>query len=200
MQRLFATRTATQKQLDDAQALADRTAAATDAAGQALARLVRGNRQEEIRMAQAQLDQAKARRAQMEKAVADCTVAIPATGFVTTRNREEGEYVTPGAPLLTLSLLDEVWLSVYIPETRLGKVKLGQPAWIRIDGDATPYRGTVTFVAAEAEFTPRNVQTPEERAKLVYRVKITLPNPEGVFKPGMPADGYLEEPPALAIP
>lgn len=198
IRRLFATQTATQKQLDDAQSLADRTAAAVEAAEQALARLVRGNRQEEIRMAQAQFDQAKARLAQMEKAVADCTVPVPADGFVTTRDREEGEYVTPGAPLLTLSLLDEVWLSVYIPETRLGRVKLGQPAWVRIDGDAKTYRGTVTFVAGEAEFTPRNVQTPEERAKLVYRVKITLPNPQGVFKPGMPADGYLEEPPAPA--
>lgn len=200
MRRLFEKQTVTQKQLDDAQSLADRTAAAADAAEQALARQVRGNRQEEIRMAQAQLDQAKARLAQMEKAIADCTVTIPATGFVTLRNREEGEYVTPGAPLATLSLLDEVWLSVYIPETRLGKVKLGQSARVRIDGDPKEYPGTVTFVAGEAEFTPRNVQTPEERAKLVYRVKITLPNPQGVFKPGMPADGYLEEPVAPAIP
>ena len=63
---------------------------------------------------------------------------------------------------------------------------------MQIDGDAKPYEGTVTFLSPEAEFTPRNVQTPDERAKLVYRVKITLPNPNGVFKPGMPADGYLD--------
>ena len=63
---------------------------------------------------------------------------------------------------------------------------------MKIDGDKTMYNGTVTFVSPEAEFTPRNVQTPDERAKLVYRVKITLPNPEGLFKPGMPADGFLE--------
>jgi HlyD family secretion protein len=70
-------------------------------------------------------------------------------------------------------------------------VKIGQPAHVRIDGGSQPYPGTVTFISPQAEFTPRNVQTPDERVKLVYRVKITLKNPDGVFKPGMPADGYL---------
>ena len=95
---------------------------------------------------------------------------------------------------MTLSRLDDIWLSVYVPESRLGQVKLGQPAWVKIDGDPTFYRGLISFVAAEAEFTPRNVQTPEERAKLVYRVKITLENRDRIFKPGMPADGYLKLP------
>lgn len=192
--RLIVTQTIPQKQLDDAQALADQTAAAVDGATQALDRLLHGNRAEEIAMAKAQVEQATARIAQLDKAIADCMVVSPVDGFVTTRNREDGEYVTPGAPLLTLSRLDDVWLSVYIPETRLGKVKLGQPAWVRIDGEAEVFEGLVSFVAGEAEFTPRNVQTPDERAKLVYRVKITLPNPHGMFKPGMPADGYLTRP------
>jgi HlyD family secretion protein len=194
MRRLFATGTVTRKQLDDAQALDDRAAAATDAAARALDRLANGNRAEEIRIAQAQVAQAKARIAQLDKAVADCTVVSPVEGFVTARNREDGEYAATGAPLLTVSRLDEVWLSLFIPETRLGKVKLGQPAWVRIDGMAETFEGTVTFVAAEAEFTPRNTQTPEERAKLVYRLRVTLRNPHGIFKPGMPADGYLEKP------
>jgi HlyD family secretion protein len=142
--------------------------------------------------AKAACDAARARLALAEKAVADCTVTSPISGIVTTRIREEGEVVGPGAPLITVSRLDEVWLSVYIPESRLGKVKLGGSATVKIDGDAKTYSGTITFVSPEAEFTPRNVQTPEERVKLVYRVKITLPNPDGVFKPGMPADGYLE--------
>ena len=113
-------------------------------------------------------------------------------GVVTTRSREPGEWVTPGAPLVTLSRLDEVWLAVYIPEDRLGRVKLQQKASVKLDGDEKRYPGIVTFIASEAEFTPKNAQTPDERAKLVYRVKITLKNPDGLFKPGLPADGFLE--------
>lgn len=191
IRQVFEKKSATQKQMDDAQAAADRTAAALAAAQQGLEKLVRGNRQEEIRAAQAAADLARARLAQADKAVADCTIVAPIAGVITTKVREAGEYVGPGAALLTLSRLDEVWLSVYVPETRLGRVKLGQPARVRIDGDARVFEGKVTFVSPEAEFTPKNVQTPDERAKLVYRVKITLPNPDGLFKPGMPADGYL---------
>jgi len=192
IEQVFARQSATRKQMDDAKALADRTAAALASAEQELTKRLRGNRQEEIRMAQALVDQAKARVAQMEKAVADCTVKAPMDGCVTTRIREQGEFVGVGSPLVTLSRMDEVWLSVYIPENRLGGVKLGQPARVRIDGDSRDFQGTVTFLSPEAEFTPRNVQTPDERVKLVYRVKITLPNPSGIFKPGMPADGYLQ--------
>ena len=119
-------------------------------------------------------------------------------GVVTTRDREDGEVVAAAAPLLTVSRLDEVWMSIYVPEDRLGGVKLGQAAAVRIDGSDRRYPGKVTFVSPEAEFTPRNAQTPDERAKLVYRVKITLPNPDGVFKPGMPGDGYLEAGPPAA--
>ncbi len=192
IRQVFDRKSATQKQLDDAQALADRTAAAQSAAEQNLAKALRGSRQEEIQVAQAQVELARARLAAAAKAVADCTVRTPAAGSVTVRAHEEGEVVGAGAPLVTVARLDEVWLSVYIPEDRMGRVKLGQPAWVKIDGDARRFEGRITFVSSEAEFTPKNVQTPDERVKLVYRVKITLPNPDGLFKPGMPADGYLE--------
>jgi len=191
---VYERQSATRKQLDDATAAADRTAAAQAAAEQNLIKLQRGSRQEEIRAARALVDQAEARVAQMEKAVSDCTVSAPMDGVVTTRSREAGEFVNAGSALVTLSRLDEVWLSVYVPEPRLAGVKLGQPASVRVDGDRRRFKGTVTFISPEAEFTPRNVQTPDERAKLVYRVKITLPNPDGLLKPGMPADGYLENP------
>lgn len=188
---VFAAGSATVKQRDDARAAAERTAAMAAAAEQQLARVQSGNRQEEIRVAQAALDLARARLALAEKALADCAVYAPVNGVVTTRSAEPGEVVSAGTTLLTVSRLDEVWLSVYIPETRLSRVRLGQTAWVRVDGDPARYEGRVTFVSPEAEFTPRNAQTPDERAKLVYRVKITLPNPKGVFKPGMPADGYM---------
>ena len=148
--------------------------------------------QKQMDDARVSYDLARARLAIADKAVSDCIIKAPMDGVVTIRNREEGEFVGIGAPLITLARLDEVWLSVYISGDRLGRVKLGQTARVKIDGDETMYNGTVTFISPEAEFTPKNVQTPDERVKLVYRVKITLPNPDGIFKPGMPADGFLE--------
>ncbi|TAN38440.1 MAG: HlyD family efflux transporter periplasmic adaptor subunit [Verrucomicrobia bacterium] len=193
IEEVFAQGSATQKQLDDVRATADRTAAALAGAGQNLARLEHGNRPEEIRIAETQVELAKTKLAQNEKNIADCVVYAPMAGVVTTRSREPGEWVTPGAPLVMLSRLDEVWLAIYIPEDRLSRVKLGQPAFVRLDGDPQRYVGVVTFISPQAEFTPKNVQTPDERAKLVYRVKITLKNPNGLFKPGLPADGFLEK-------
>lgn len=184
---------ATQKQTDDARTQAERTRASLAAGEQNLAKLVKGTRAEEIKLAETQVAQAEARLASMEKAVADCTLTSSVNGVVTTRVREEGEFIPVGSPLVTISRLDEVWLSVYVPETSLGGVKLGQSARVKIDGRPDFFEGKVTYVSPTAEFTPRNVQTPDERAKLVYRVKITLANKEGIFKPGMPADGYLRE-------
>lgn len=189
---VFARGSIATKQRDDAAAAAEQTAAALAAAQQQLARLLAGSRKEEIRLAQAAVDLAKTRVAQAEKAVSDCVVKAPIAATVSTRSVEPGEVIAAGAPLAVLSDLNDTWLSVYIPEERLARVKVGQKAWIRIDGDPAPHEGTVRFVASEAEFTPRNVQTPDERTKLVYRIKIAIPNPKGIFKPGMPADGYLE--------
>jgi len=189
---VFAQGSATQKQLDDARAAADRTAAALAGAEQNLARLEHGNRPEEIRIAESQVELAKAKLAQIEKTIGDCTLIAPMDGTVTTRSREPGEWVTPGAPLVTLSRLDEVWLAIYISEDQLGRVKLRQKASVKLDGSDQRYEGVVTFIAPEAEFTPKNAQTPDERAKLVYRVKVTLKNPNGIFKPGLPADAFLE--------
>jgi HlyD family secretion protein len=192
IEEVFAQGSATQKLLDDARAGAERTAAALAGAEQTLARLEHGNRPEEIRIAETQVELAKAKLALAEKSVADCVINAPLDGTVTTRSREPGEWVAPGAPLVTLSRLDEVWLAIYIPENQLGRVKLRQKASVKLDGSEQRYGGVVTFISPEAEFTPKNAQTPDERAKLVYRVKVTLKNPNGVFKPGLPADAYLE--------
>jgi HlyD family secretion protein len=191
IEQVFEQKSATRKQLDDTRAQAERTSAALAAAEQVVHRLERGNRPEEIRIAQAQVDILQARLAQVQKAIEDCKLVAPLDGFVTTRSREEGEYITPGMPVLTISRLDEVWVCIYVAEDRLASVKIGQPARVRIDGDRHDFTGKVTFVSSEAEFTPKNVQTPDERIKLVYRVKVTLPNPDGIFKPGMPADAWL---------
>ena len=192
IEEVFAQGSATQKQIDDARSAADRTAAALAGAEQNLARLEHGNRPEEIRIAEAQVELAKAKLAQIEKNISDCVIVAPMDGTVTTRSREPGEWVTPGAPLVTLSRLDEVWLAIYIPEDQLARVKLRQKASVKLDGSELRYAGVITFISPEAEFTPKNAQTPDERAKLVYRVKITLKNTNGIFKPGLPADAFLE--------
>ncbi len=188
---LFAQNSVTTKQRDDAVTAAERAAAGLAATEQQLNRLVKGNRPEEIQVAQASVALANARLAQTDKAIADCIITAPMSGIITTKNAESGEVTASGAPLATLSRMDEVWLSLYLPETKLADVKIGRKATVKIDGDPSRYEGTVTFVSPEAEFTPRNIQTPDERVKLVYRIKVTLPNPKGIFKPGMPADGYL---------
>jgi HlyD family secretion protein len=142
-------------------------------------------------MAQAQVDLAKARLAMAVKAQADCTVKAPVAGTVTSRIREEGEVVAVGAPLVAMSRLEEVWLTLFVPEPRLAGIKVGNRAWVAVDGSNERIEGKVAFVSPEAEFTPRNVQTRDERAKLVFRVRVTVPNPGGILKPGMPADGFL---------
>lgn len=191
IEALFAQGSVTQKQHDDSTSTVERTSANLVAVEQQLNRLVKGNRQEEIRSAQAAVELAKTRLAQSDKALADCVIHAPLTGIVTLKNVEPGEMVSVGTPLATISRMDEVWLSLYLPETLLAGVVMGQKAAIKVDGSDERYEGTVTFISPEAEFTPRNVQTPDERVKLVYRIKVTLANPKGLFKPGMPADGYL---------
>jgi HlyD family secretion protein len=194
IEQVFRSGSATQKQLDDARVAAEKAKAAVAAAEQNLARLIAGARKEEIEVARSQYELAMAQLAKAEKALADCEVYAPIDGVVTTKVREQGEFVSAGMPVLTLSKLDEVWLSVYVPESRLADVRLGQEAYVMVDGRDDVFKGKVTFISPIAEFTPRNTQTPEERAKLVYRIKITVSNTNRVLKPGMPADGFFHYP------
>jgi HlyD family secretion protein len=190
-QRLFEVGSITRQKLDEAFAARERTAAALSSANEALAMLLRGNREEEVRMAQAQLDQVEAEAALAERALAHTTVTSPAGGTVTIKVAEPGEMVGAGSPVAVLSSLDQVWLSIYLAEPRLAEIALGDTAYATVDGRTEVYSGSVVFISPEAEFTPRDVQTPDQRAELVYRVKIQLDNSEGVFKRGMPADGYV---------
>lgn len=153
---------------------------------------VKGPRQERIARARAEVRQAEAALALARTRLDYSTLRSPLTGLVLSDNIEPGEYVSPGTPVLTVGEMDEVWLRAYINETDLGRVKVGQPAQLTTDTyPGKEYPGTVTFIASEAEFTPKNVQTQEQRVKLVYRVKITVPNPHMELKPGMPADAEI---------
>lgn len=113
----------------------------------------------------------------------------PQAGIVLRKHVEPGEIVAAGTPVVTIADLTNIWVKIYVPEPQLGRVKLGQPADVTTDSyRGKIYRGTVTFISAEAEFTPKNIQTPEERVKLVFAAKVGLANPDQELKPGMPAD------------
>jgi HlyD family secretion protein len=162
-------------------------------AGERLAMLRKGYRTEQVEQASAQLKVAEESLAQARINLGYALLTAPMDGMVLSENIEPGEYVAAGTPVVTIGQLDPLWLRAYIAETDLGRVKLGQTA--RVTTDTYPgkeYRGTVTFIAQDAEFTPKNVQTEQERVKLVYRIKITLPNPDHELKPGMPADAVID--------
>lgn len=186
MKDLLATASVTQKQYDDAESR-------FVAAEQTYRKLKSGLRPEEIAGARARKEYADAQVDLLRKRVRDCTVTSPAAGTVTLRGVEPGELVTTGMNLLRLTDLDTVKLTIYVNETELGGVKLGQEARVSIDGfeEGKDLPGRVTFVSPTAEFTPKNVQTKEERSKLVFGVRIEIPNPDGVLKPGLPADARI---------
>jgi HlyD family secretion protein len=168
---------------------------ARSALNQAKARLDlirKGPRQETKDRARAELQQARESLALAETRLNYATIVSPLTGVVLSENIEPGEYVSPGTPIVTVGDLLNVWLRAYINETDLGRVKVGQK--VRVTTDTYPgktYNGQVSFIASEAEFTPKNVQTQKERVKLVYRIKIDISNPKMELKPGMPADGEI---------
>lgn len=120
------------------------------------------------------------------------TLTSPLTGLVLSHNIESGEFVAAGTPIVTVGDLEHVWLRAYVDETDLGRIKVGQSA--KVTTDTFPdkhYVGRVSFIASQAEFTPKSVQTQKERVKLVYRIKITINNPLMELKAGMPADARI---------
>jgi len=192
-QALFEQGAVAARETEALQAISEIAQGRFDEARQHLALLEKGFRQEEIEQAQARLRQAEESLALARTRLGYATLAAPMDGVVLAENIEPGEFVAAGTPVVTLGALDPVWLRAYISETDLGRVKLGQSAQVTTDTyPGKTYRGTVTFIAQDAEFTPKNVQTEKERVKLVYRIKITLPNPEQELKPGMPADAEID--------
>ncbi len=189
-----------QKQRDDAlgrvNLLRDRERSARDrvrAAGEALARLRAGATREELDAALARVAAVDAQIAALEKTRGDAVVLSPTSGIVTQTLMDAGEMVAPRVPLLVVTDLDRAWANLFVPEPLIPRVKLGQAATVVTDaGDRLP--GTVSFVSPQAEFTPRNVQTADERSRLVYRIKVAVDNRAGTLKAGMPVDAEMELP------
>ena len=175
-----------------------RTAEARLAEGQAVLKQAQSNllridaAREDIEAARATVAAARAAADQMSIQLDYAQLKAPGPGVITSRNVEPGEVVTPGREVLTLSQLATVDLKIFVDETEIGKVKPGQKAEVRVDTfPDKSFAGTVTFISPEGEFTPKIIQTKKERVKLVYLVKVSLPNPGLELKSGMPADAWL---------
>ena len=154
-----------------------------------LALLLEGSRPDQIDAARWQVSQAESALVQAQSRLREAMVVSPIDGVVLRKNLEAGETANPGVPILTLVNPRDVWLRAYVPETEVGRLKVGDAAKLRVD--AFPDRvftGRLTEIGSEAEYTPRNVQTKKERVNLVFRIKIQIDNPQGILKPGLPAD------------
>jgi HlyD family secretion protein len=149
--------------------------------------------EDEVAALAAQLTQAEAALAEAQSVLDDLVIRAPATGMITTRIVDTGEVVAAGSPLFDIVDLDRLYLKVYVPEKEIGKIRLGLPARIYTDAfPDRPFPATLRYIASQAEFTPKEVQTADERVKLVYAVKLYLDeNPDHRLTPGLPADAVI---------
>ena len=193
-QQLLRDGAVSQEAADKARLAVDVARSQREQAAQQLALVKAGPRAERITAQRAVVDQGEAMIRQMSAQMANAVVIAPFDGVVTVRQRQPGETVAPGAPVLTVANLGDRWVRIYIAEDRLGAIALGEAATITTDTYKDKhYTGEVSFIASQAEFTPRNVQTTEERVKLVYAVKVRVTgDTENALKPGMPADVVLQ--------
>jgi HlyD family secretion protein len=195
---LLAANAGSRKQRDDAAARAAvavaRVAAARErarAADEAVARLRAGSRPEEIAAAAARVQALEAQIASLDKSLADAVVKAPLAGTITSKLVDPGEIIAPRSPVAIISDLDHAWANIYVDEPLVAHLTLGGAATLLTDGGHR-VPGTITYISPRAEFTPRNVQTADERSKLVYRIKVTVDNRQGILKPGMPVEATLD--------
>jgi HlyD family secretion protein len=195
---LLAANAGSRKQRDDALARRDvareRVHASESrlrAAEQGVARLRAGARPQEIDAARARVAMAAAQVASAEQLLKDAALMSPTRGVVSEKLAEVGEVVAPRVPVLVITDLDHAWADVFVPEPAIPRIRIGQSATLFTDAGGSGLPGTVTFISPKAEFTPRNVQTAEERSKLVYRVRVTVDNAQGILKSGMPVEAEI---------
>lgn len=168
---------AAQSQVDQAQAALDRLTPTADS----------------ITVAENQVKQAQAALAVLQTQRSKISISSPVAGVVAQRAVNPGEIAGMGAALLTITDLDPVRLTIYVPETQLGGIRLGDAVGVQVDSfPGRTFQGRVVYIAPEAEFTPRNVQTKAERVNTVFAVKLQIANPDLALKPGMPADALLQ--------
>lgn len=194
-EQLRGTRAISATDLDAAQAKFDEAQARSNSARATLHRLEAGYRDEEIAQARADLEAAKAALELARIRLNDTKLIAPEAGVAITRVVEPGATVVPGETVLTVSLDDPVWVRAYVDEPNLGKIHPGLPVRIFTDSrPEEPYRGQVGYISPRAEFTPKNVETPDLRTALVYRFRVVVANPDAGLRQGMPVTVEIAEP------
>jgi HlyD family secretion protein len=192
IQSLYDSHVISRAELDRANAAFTDAHSRYDRARSQLDMLKEGSRAEEVEEARARLHEAEKALELAELNLSRCQLFAPIAGRVLSKNREAGETVPAGASIVTLGDLTRPWLNLYIGERDLGKVALGMEAYATVDSfPSQPFPGKITFISERAEFTPKNIQTQDERVKLVYRIKVELENRRDALKAGMPADGVV---------
>lgn len=201
-EQLIAANSGSRKQRDDAvarrQTAEARLGAAADrsqAAAAQVARLRSGARPEEIEGARARVAATDAQIAMLENDRKEAVILSPSSGTVTSRLVEPGELAAPRSPLIVIVDLDHAWANVYVGEPMVPSLRVDAPVLLTTDGGDS-LQGRIAFISPQAEFTPRNVQTSDERAKLVYRVKVLVDNAKGILKPGMSVTADFGQPQA----
>jgi HlyD family secretion protein len=180
------------KQYEDAESKYNVTLAQFNAARENVSKLKNFARPEELSQAEANVEKSKAAADMLKKTIKDSYVKSPVNGIITKSFFERGETVNPMSSLFRVADLKMVDLVIYVSEQELGKIKTGQTAEIKTDTYTDKsYSGKVVYISPEAEFTPKNIQTKDERTKLVFAVKIKIDNPDFELKPGMPADAKV---------
>ncbi len=170
-----------------------RAQATYERSNQTYHQLLEGTRKEQITINRTNVHAAQQNLNLSRVRLAYTSLYAPHTGVVTVRQAELGEVMLPGTPVVTIADIDHLWLRGYVSETDLGRIRWGQPATVKIDTfPDKAYKGRVSFISSEAEFTPKSVETHKERVTLVYRIKIDLDNPNHELKPGMPADAQID--------
>jgi HlyD family secretion protein len=192
MKSLFEKKVVPKETSDNAEAVFKIAKAAFERARENYLLVKQGPRKEDIEDARAQLDQARASVKLNETQLSYTTLYAPISGVVLVKSGEVGEVVNPGTSILTMADVENVWLKAYISETDLSRVKWGQEVTVTTDlRPQKEYRGKISFISSQAEFTPKQIQTEKERVTLVYRIKVDISNKDHELKPGMPADGRI---------
>ncbi|HUX60392.1 MAG TPA: efflux RND transporter periplasmic adaptor subunit [Ignavibacteriaceae bacterium] len=191
-EKLFRSKSITQQQFDNIISRYDIASAQLNSSQENLKKMKNFYRPDDIKQAEANVNRQKASVDLLKKYISDSYVTAPISGFIVKKFVEAGESVVPLSSLVMLSNLSYVDLDIYVSEEELGSVKLGQKADVSIDAFKNKvYPGKVIYISPEAEFTPKNIQTKDERTKLVFKVKVHVPNPNFELKDGMPADAII---------
>ena len=193
LQKLVKKRGASQQQVDDAQSAYLSAQANLNAARQALDLAIQGPRVEDIAVAKASLQAKQAAVALAKQELADTKMYAPTAGVIRDRILQPGDMAFPATPVLTLALTDPLWVRAYVPESDLGKIRLGMAAGITTDSfPGKVYRGWIGYISPTAEFTPKTVETPALRTRLVYQVRVFACNTDNELRLGMPATVVLD--------